>query len=92
LNFDFDSPALFQDIESGRNMYVDPSDAQISYKRKLEKHLARTQSICRNLGIDYHLFATDRPFDLALLDFLQDRMRHRKRIRHRGRPSGRRTI
>ncbi len=83
LNFDFDSPALFQDIESGRNMYVDPSDAQISYKRMLNKHLAKAKSICQNLGIDYHLFPTDRPFDLALLDFLQDRMRRRKRIRYR---------
>ena len=84
LNFDFDSPALFQDIESGRNMYVDPSDAQISYKRMLNKHLAKAKSTCQNLGIDYHLFPTDRPLDLALLDFLQDRMRSRKRIRHRG--------
>jgi uncharacterized protein (DUF58 family) len=56
LNFDFDSPALFQDIESGRNMYVDPSDAQISYKRMLNKHLAKAKSTCQNLGIDYHLF------------------------------------
>ena len=92
LNFDFDSPALFQDMESRRNMYVDPSDAQKSYKRMLDKHLARTESICSNLGIDYHLFATDRPFDLALLDFLHDRMRHRKRIRHRSRPKTRRKI
>ena len=92
LNFDFDSPALFQDMESLRNMYVDPSDAQKSYKRMLDKHLAKTESICRNLGIDYHLFATDRPFDLALLDFLHDRMRRHKRIRHIGRPKTRRTI
>ena len=84
LNFDFDSPALFQDIESGRNMYVDPSDAQTSYKRMLNKHLAKAKSTCQNLGIDYHLFATDRPLDLALLDFLQDRMRRRKRLRYRG--------
>jgi uncharacterized protein (DUF58 family) len=92
LNFSFDAPALFQDIETRRNMYVDPSDAQMSYKRLLEKHLAKVESICRNLGIDYHLFATDRPFDLALLDFLQDRMRHHKRIRHRARPNTRRKI
>jgi len=92
LNFDFDSPALFQDMESLRNMYVDPSDAQNSYKRMLRQHLDRAESICSNLGIDYHLFATDRPFDLALLDFLHDRMRHHKRIVHRGRPKIRRTI
>lgn len=84
LNFDFSSPALFQDLETGRNMYVSPTDAQTGYKRMLEKHLAKAKSVCQNLGIDYHLFATDRPFDLALLDFLQDRMRRRKRIRNRG--------
>jgi hypothetical protein len=65
-------------------MYVDPSDAQTSYKRMLNKHLAKAKSTCQNLGIDYHLFATDRPLDLALLDFLQDRMRRRKRLRYRG--------
>ena len=92
LDFNFNSPALFQDMETQRIMYVDPSDAQMSYKRMLDKHLAKTESICRNLGIDYHLFATDRPFDLALLDFLQYRMRHHKRIRHKGRPKVRRTI
>jgi uncharacterized protein (DUF58 family) len=84
LSFDFDSPALFQDIETGRDMYVDPSAAQEGYKRMLDKHLATAKSTCRNLGIDYHLFATDRPFDLALLDFLHHRIRRRKRVRHVG--------
>lgn len=84
LNFDFDSPALFQDIETGRNMYINPSDAQTSYKHMLNKHLAKAKSICQKLGIDYHLFPTDLPLDLALLDFLQDRMRRRKRVIYRG--------
>jgi uncharacterized protein (DUF58 family) len=84
LKFDFDTAALFEDIESGRSRYVDPPAAQAAYKRKLTTHLDRVGAICRNLGIDYHLFTTDRPFDLALLDFLQDRMHHRKRIRRKG--------
>jgi uncharacterized protein (DUF58 family) len=92
LNFDFSSPALFQDIETGRNMYVDPSEAQTPYKRMLDKHLAKTKSVCQNLGIDYHLFATDRPFDLALFDFLQHRMRRRKRVRYTAGPKARRTV
>jgi len=91
LNFDFDSPALFQDIESGRNMYVDPSAAREGYRRMLAEHLAKAKSTCSNLGIDYHLFATDRSFDLALLDFLHDRMRRRKRIRRAGGPKARST-
>ncbi len=89
LKFDFNSPALFQDIETGRNMYVNPSDAQTGYKRMLDQHLNLARSVCQNLGIDYHLFPTDRPFDLALLDFLQDRMRRRKRLRYRSSSKGR---
>ncbi len=92
LSFDFDSPALFQDVETERNMYVDPIAAKETYKRKLGEHLAAIRSACRNLGIDYHLFATDRPFDLALLDFLHDRMRRRKRIRRVGRSTIRSTV
>jgi len=82
LNFDFDAPALFQDVESGREKYVDPAAAQKDYQRLLGKHLENTQSICRRLGIDYHLFPTDCPFDAALLEFLQHRMQRRKRVRH----------
>jgi uncharacterized protein (DUF58 family) len=92
LNFDFGAPALFQDIESGRNMYVNPSDARTGYRSMLEAHLGAAESVCRKLGIDYHLFPTDRPFDLALLEFLQDRMRRKKRIRYnRSRTKGRNT-
>jgi uncharacterized protein (DUF58 family) len=78
LSFDFDSPALFRDVETGRDMYIDPSAARKSYRQLLDSHLSNAKSICQRLGIDYHLFATDRPFDLALLDFLQGRMRRRR--------------
>ena len=92
LNFNFKIPALFQDIETGRNMYVDPAAAQKTYEQRLEKHLTVVKSICRNLGIDYHLFSTDRPFDLALLEFLQDRIRRRKRVRHIKTSTARRAV
>jgi uncharacterized protein (DUF58 family) len=84
LQFDFNSPAIFRDVETGRDMYVDPADAQMSYKKMLDRHLAGAKSTCQKLGIDYHLFSTDRPFDLALMDFLHDRMRHKKRTMYRG--------
>jgi len=89
LSFDFDSPALFRDMETAQDKYVDPEAAKAAYKRNLTEHLDKLNSACRNLGIDYHLFTTDRPFDLALLDFLQHRMRRRKRVRHRGASTGR---
>jgi len=88
LNFDFEAPALFQDIESGRDLYVDPVTAQKHYGRMLGEHLDSAKSICGRLGIDYHLFATDRPYDAALLEFLQHRMRVRKQVRRVRRPGG----
>lgn len=84
LDFSFDLPAFFQDVETERNMYVDPVAVKENYKNRLDKHMASVRSACKSLGIDYHLFATDRPFDLALLDFLHDRMRRRKRVRRAG--------
>jgi len=90
LEFNFDMPAIFKDIETGRDMYVDPAAVHKGYKRMLDRHLAQAKSACQNLGIDYHLFATDRPFDLALMEFLQHRMRSRKQVRSRAAPCTRR--
>lgn len=92
LSFDFRGPALFQDVETGRTLYVDPPAARAGYRQMLEGHLAKAESTCRGLGIDYHRFATNQPFDLALLDFLQHRTRDRTRIRHRVRPMTRSTV
>ena len=92
LSFNFDAPALFQDVESGRDMYVDPIAAQRHYQHLLGNHLDSAKTICVRLGIDYHLFPADRPFDAALLEFLQHRMRIHKQIRRiRGPGGGRAT-
>lgn len=92
LNFDFNTPAIFEDIESGKTFYVDPPAAQKEYADKLQNHMMAIRTICRNLGIDYHLFATNRSFDLALLEFLHDRMRRRKQVRPQGGSSVRSAI
>lgn len=89
LNFEFETPALFQDIESGRDIYIDPAVARKTYQRKLKDHIAAIESICLSLGIDCHLMPTDRPMELALLEFLQHRMRTSKRVlRRRGGTGG----
>ena len=91
LNFDFEEPALFHDVESGRHLYVDPATARTDYQSKLEQHLTAARTLCQNLGIDYHLFATDRPFELALLEFIQGRSLQSKRVRY-ARPAPARRV
>jgi uncharacterized protein (DUF58 family) len=92
LNFDFNVPAIFEDIESGKTFYVDPPAAQKEYTDKIRNHIVSVKTICRNLGVDYHLFAINRPFDLALLEFLHDRMRRRKQVRRQGGTSVRSAV
>ena len=77
LSFDFDQPALFEDAESGRQIYIDPGIAGGDYRRKLAAHIDGIQTTCGKLGITYHQFTTDKPLELVLAEFLRDRMHAR---------------
>jgi uncharacterized protein (DUF58 family) len=74
LTLDFDQPAMFEDVESGRTMYVDPQAAAAEYRRKLEEHIAGIRTSCDKLRISYNRFVTDTPLELALSEFLRIRM------------------
>jgi uncharacterized protein (DUF58 family) len=74
LNFGFDKAAQFFDVESGRELYIEPAVARKEYRRKLEKHLKGAQATCQKLGVAYYGFGTDRPLELALFDLLRSRM------------------
>lgn len=77
-DFTFDGPALFRDMESGRDLLIDPAAAREAYHKRLEKHQQSVADICSRHGIDFHQLPTDRPLELALYDFLADRQRRRK--------------
>jgi uncharacterized protein (DUF58 family) len=84
LSFNFESAALFQDVESGKTLFVDPTAARKDYLRKLEAHCAALRATCQRLGIACHRLATDRPLELALFDFLRERMQRRRKVRRGG--------
>ena len=83
LAFNFESAMLFQDAESGRDVYVDPIAARASYQSRLREHGEGVEAVCRKLGFAFHRVVTDRPMDLALLDFLRSRARRGKLVRRR---------
>jgi uncharacterized protein (DUF58 family) len=74
LTFSFEKPGQFYDVESGRDLYIEPSLARKEYRRKLDKHMSNARITCQKLGVAYHHFGTDRPLELALFDFLRARM------------------
>jgi len=83
LSFTFEKAVMFQDVESGRQLFIDPAAARNDYLKKLEAHNAGVQSVCQGLGIAYRRFATSRPLELALFDFLRERMQRGKFVKRR---------
>ena len=81
--FGFDQPAMFEDAESGRNVYVDPETVREQYIRRFEGHQEAIAQSCRNLGIDYVSVTTDQPLELLLFDFLKSRLRRGRQVRRR---------
>ncbi|MBM3830204.1 MAG: DUF58 domain-containing protein [Verrucomicrobia bacterium] len=79
--FDFSKAALFHDLESGRHLYVDPESVRAEYQRRFEAHCRAVEAICTKLGIVHRRFATDRPLELVLFDFLRERMNRGKVVK-----------
>jgi uncharacterized protein (DUF58 family) len=84
LAFTFSAPAMFQDVESEREVYVDPAAARAEYLRRFQAHADEIDRMCRDRGIDLVTVSTDRALELVLFDLLRVRMR-------RGRSGGRRV-
>lgn len=90
VSFQFQDESLFFDMESGRELYVDPNAVRASYQEKFAIHVRELTRICNNLGMDYYELTTDQPLDHALFDLLNARMRRGRTVtRHSGaaRPS-----
>jgi uncharacterized protein (DUF58 family) len=73
--FDFETPSMFLDVESGRELYVDPEAAKADYLRKFSAHAAALERSCVELGIEFASIGTDRPLERVLFDLLKARMR-----------------
>lgn len=92
LEFGFDKAATFVDIETGRDLYVDPALARAQYVQNFKRHAGEIEELCRTLGVSFHQLATSQPLELTLFDFLQSRMhggRQTVRAANRAAPSGR---
>ena len=76
-----DGPTLLRDLESDGCCTWTPPPRGPAYQRALERHLEAVAALCARLGVDRHLFLTDRPLDSALLEFLGERAQRGKRRR-----------
>ena len=70
IDFDLSSPSMVQDMESGREIYIDPDAARQSYQEQFQQHQNEVQSICDSLGVDLYEIRTDEPIEQALFNFV----------------------
>jgi uncharacterized protein (DUF58 family) len=81
VNFDFKQPARFQDVESGRDMFLDPTTVRREYLERFEAHTAALKALCERLGIGFRRTVTDQPLELSLYDFLKTHTSRGKIVR-----------
>lgn len=79
VDFRFETPAMFHDLESGRELYIDPGAARSEYLRQFAEHAAGIDRACADLGVEFAPMTTDRPLDTVLFDFLKARERRGRR-------------
>ena len=79
----FDAPARFLDVETGRDLFLDPALARAEYLHRFEAHLVAVRAICQRLGIAHQQLSTAEPLELALLGFLKARASRGKRVMRR---------
>jgi uncharacterized protein (DUF58 family) len=79
--FNFQTPAMFEDAESGRSVFIDPASARSEYLRKLQAHSADLRALSERQGMTYIQLDTNRPLELALFEFLRARMQSGRRVR-----------
>ncbi len=79
--FGFEKASLFFDIETGREVYIDPELARKGYLQRFAAHAEAVRAVCQRLGISHHRLLTTQPLETALFDFLKDRMQRGKIVR-----------
>jgi uncharacterized protein (DUF58 family) len=73
LDFDFDRPARFVDLEGGEAVLADPSLIARNYREAVRLYLAEIDELVRTTGIDYQRVKMHERYDDVLVRFLLGR-------------------
>ena len=70
---DFPDAVVFEDLESGQRMHLDPATARAGYQQRLAAHGEALRSLSQRLGVAFHALGTEDPLEGALFRYLQER-------------------
>lgn len=83
VSFPFADAAMFMDLETSRELYVDPDAVRETYRRRFAEHATSLAGTCNRLGIDLVELTSDRPLELALFDLLHSRLKRGRQVSRR---------
>jgi uncharacterized protein (DUF58 family) len=75
IEFPFDQPGAYEDLESGERIPVVPDAVRERYRALVAEHIASLGRLLGQSRIDYELFDTSKPLDHALAHYLSRRQR-----------------
>lgn len=75
MSFAIDSPTIFKDMETSKEMLSQPISVMNSYQEAVKEFIDNYKTACLANNIDYVLLSTETPFDTALLGYLNKRKR-----------------
>jgi len=73
MSFAIDSPTIFKDMETEKELLSQPLSVIKSYQEAVRTFINTYKTACRSNNIEYVLLSTQTPFDTALLEYLNKR-------------------
>jgi uncharacterized protein (DUF58 family) len=79
LELGITNPAMVEDVETGKQIYVDPASAKKRYGKRFAEHRQAIESICESNGVSLFTMPTDQPLDRALAALITAKERMKTR-------------
>lgn len=74
LDFEFDRPTRFVDLEGGSAILADPNIIANQYRRAITQYMEEMRIVMRDAVVDYHRVCIDQAYDDVLARFLLSRL------------------
>jgi uncharacterized protein (DUF58 family) len=83
LRFPFQNPTMFEGLESTGRLLAEPGSLRASYLEEIERFQTRLRHGCNNMQVEYALFSSAAPLDVALSTYLATRSTRLRAGSHR---------
>lgn len=77
LEFSFQRPTRFLDMEGGTAIFAEPTEIAQRYHNALSDYLDALRRVVLETSVDYRRVSIERPYDAVLADFLVERAKRR---------------